>query len=89
MHMQELEELGVHPVAHPLGVDAVFASTTFHDDRLLMTACASEGCQCNTSWSEKLARYTSDAAAVASDLTTLQRAGVQVIALHQLTDPAL
>ena len=35
--------------------------------------------QCNTSWSEKLARYTSDAAAVASNLTTLQRAGVQVV----------
>ena len=37
------------------------------------------GCQCNTSWSEKLARYSSDAAAVASNLTTLQRAGVQVV----------
>jgi hypothetical protein len=37
------------------------------------------GCQCNASWSEKLARYASDAAAVASNLTTLQRAGVQVV----------
>ena len=76
---QELEELGVHPVAHPRGVDAVFASTTFHDDAHLVTACTSKGCQCNISWSEKLARYASDAAAVASNLTTLQRAGVQVV----------
>ena len=78
---QELEKLGVHPMAHPHGVDAVFASTTFHDDTHLVTDCAPrhEGCQCNTSWSDKLARYASDAAAVASNLTTLQRAGVQVV----------
>ena len=45
LHMQELEELGVHPVAHPRGVDAVFVSTTFHDDIHLVNDCAPTGCQ--------------------------------------------
>ena len=74
-----LEELGVHPMARPRGVDAVFASTTFHDDTHLVTDCAPVGCQCNTSWGEKLARFERDAAAVAANMTTLQRAGVQVV----------
>ena len=45
LHTQELEELGVHPVSHPRGVDAVFASTTFHDDIHLVNDCAPTGCQ--------------------------------------------
>ena len=76
---QELTELGVHPMTRPRGVDAVFASTTFHDDIHLVNDCSPTGCQCNTSWSEKVARYASDAAAVATNMTTLQRAGVQVV----------
>ena len=43
--VQELEALGVHPVAHPRGVDAVFASTTFHDDTHLVTDCAPTSCE--------------------------------------------
>ena len=45
LHVQELEDLGVLPVAHPRGVDAVFASTTFHDDTHLVTGCAPNSCQ--------------------------------------------
>ena len=45
LHVQELEDLGVLPVAHPRGVDAVFASTTFHDDSHLVTDCAPNSCQ--------------------------------------------
>ena len=45
LHTQELEELGVHPVSHPRAVDAVFASTTFHDDIHLVNDCAPTGCQ--------------------------------------------
>ena len=49
LHIQELEGLRVHPVAHPRGVDAVFASTTFHDDIHLVNDCAPTGCQVSKS----------------------------------------